>query len=261
MFMEKSKKLGLLKVKFLFLLILFLATKSSFSQQNGTSQHLLHGSWNAHWISCPGVAEKAYGVYHFRKTLDLAKVPSRFIIHVSADNRYQLFVNGRLIGRGPARSSRYNWNFGTYDIAPYLKNGKNIIAALVWNMAEFSPVAQISEQTGFLLQGDSTAEEILNTNTSWKVLHDTAYSPCATNMGAVLHSYVVVGPGDEVHGKDYPWGWKNLDYNDTNWQAAKIINTPVVMSGFGSDNIWTLAPRTIPQMEEKMQRMGAVRRV
>jgi hypothetical protein len=80
-------------------------------------------------------------------------------------------------------------------------------------------------------------------------------------MGAVLRSYVVVGPGDEVYAKDYPWGWQNLDYNDSGWQTAKILSTPVVMSGFGSDNIWTLAPRTIPQMEEKMQRMGAVRRV
>jgi len=261
MFMEKSKKASFPKVKFLFLFILFLVTENSFSQQKAISQHLLHGGWNAHWISCPGVSAKAYGVYHFRKKIDLQKVPSKFIIHVSADNRYQLLVNGMLVGRGPARSSRYNWNFGTYDIAPYLKNGNNIIAALVWNMAEFAPVAQISEQTGFLLQGDSTGEEILNTNTSWKVLHDTAYAHCATNMGAVLQSYVVVGPGDEVHAKDYPWGWENLDYNDSNWQAAKIISTPVVMSGFGSDNIWTLARRTIPQMEEKMQRMDAVRRV
>lgn len=256
--MNHSKKPSCRKINLLLLFVFFLATQKSFSQQTAINKNLLHGGWNAHWISCPGVAEKAYGVYHFRKTIDLVKVPSKFIIHVSADNRYQLFVNGKLIGRGPARSSRYNWNFGTYDIAPYLKNGKNIIAALVWNMAEFAPVAQISEQTGFLLQGDSTTEEILNTNTGWKVLHDTAYSPCALNMGAVLHSYVVVGPGDEVHAKDYPWGWENLDYNDSNWQSAKILYTPVVMSGFGSDNIWTLAPRTIPQMEEKMQRMNLV---
>ncbi|MGN6533317.1 MAG: alpha-L-rhamnosidase-related protein, partial [Ginsengibacter sp.] len=246
-------------MKILLSFIFFLIGQNCFSQQN-ISQHLLQGGWNAQWISCPAVSEKAYGVYHFRKKIDLQKVPSKFLIHVSADNRYQFFVNGTLIGRGPARSSRYNWNFETYDIAPYLKNGKNIIAALVWNMAEFAPVAQISQQTGFLLQGDTTSEEIVNTNTSWKVLHDSAYSPCATNMGAVLQSYVVVGPGDEVQAKDYPWGWENLDYNDNYWQPAKILYTPVVMSGFGSDNIWTLAPRTIPQMEERMQRMNMVAR-
>ena len=258
--MNYLKKLLCKNLKFPLLIILFLAIENVFSQEIPISQNLLHDGWNAHWISCAGVPAKAYGVYHFRKKIDLPAQPSKFIIHVSADNRYQLFVNGKLVGRGPARSSSYNWNFATYDIASYLQSGNNIIAALVWNMAEVAPVAQISQQTGFLLQGDSTAEEILNTDTTWKVLHDTAYAPCATNMGAVLQTYMVVGPGDEVHAKDYPWGWENLNYSDANWQPAKILHTAVVMSGYGSDNIWTLAPRTIPQMEEKMQRMNVVAR-
>ena len=258
--MNYLKKLLCRNLKFPLLIIFFLATENVFSQEIPISQNLLHDGWNAHWISCAGVPAKAYGVYHFRKKIDLPAQPSKFIIHVSADNRYQLFVNGKLVGRGPARSSSYNWNFATYDIAFCLHSGNNIIAALVWNMAEVAPVAQISQQTGFLLQGDSTAEEIANTDTTWKVLHDTAYAPCATNMGAVLRTYMVVGPGDEVHAKDYPWGWEKLNYNDANWQPAKILHTAVVMSGYGSDNIWTLAPRTIPQMEEKMQRMNVVAR-
>lgn len=220
---------------------------------------LFQGGWNAHWITCPDVPAKAYGIYHFRKTLELNEKPSRFIIHVSADNRYVLYVNGTVVGRGPARSSLYNWNFGTYDISSHLHQGKNVIAAQVWNMGEYAPVAQISAQTGFLLQGDSKAEEIVNSDNKWKVLHDTAYTPCAINMGAVLHSYVVVGPGDEVHAKDFPWGWEQISYNDHNWENAEIVSTPVVTAGYGSDNIWTLAPRTIPQMEEKVQRMALVR--
>ena len=258
--MNYFKKSQLIKIQVSLIFIFLFAAQASFSQLNVINKDLLNGGWNANWIGCPGVPAKAYGVYHFRKKLNLESVPSKFIVHVSADNRYQLFVNGTLVGRGPARSSRYNWNFGTYDIASFLKNGNNIIAALVWNMAEFAPVAQVSEQTGFLLQGDGKPEQVLNTDTSWKVLHDTAYNPCATNMGAVLQTYMVVGPGDEVQAKNYPWGWQNLDYNDTGWQASKILYTPVVMAGFGSDNIWTLAPRTIPRMEEKMQRMNVVRR-
>lgn len=259
--MNHSKKLLFRNIRYLLIFIFFLTTEIVFSQEIPISENLLHDGWNARWISCPGVPAKAYGVYHFRKKIDLPASPSKFIIHVSADNRYQLFVNGKLVGRGPARSSSYNWNFGTYDIASYLHSGKNILAALVWNMAEVAPVAQISQQTGFLLQGDSSGEKIANTDETWKVLHDTAYAPCATNMGALLQTYMVVGPGDEVYAKDYPWGWESLDYNDITWQQARILNTPVVMSGFGSDNIWTLAPRTIPQMEEKMQRMNVVSRV
>ena len=233
---------------------------SSYGQQFSANPKLLNGSWNAHWITCPGVPAKAYGVYHFRKSFDLNGDVSKFIIHASADNRYILYVNGTEVGRGPARSSTYNWNFGTFDIASNLHKGKNVIAAWVWNMGEYAPVAQVSAQTGFLLQGDSKAEEIANTDRTWKVLHDTAYSPCATNMGAILHSYFVVGPGDEVRAKDFPWGWELPSYNDSNWPNAENVGTPVVTAGYGSDNIWTLAPRQIPQMEQEIQRMAIIRK-
>ena len=242
------------------LLLLFWAGQFSLNAQDlPINPKLLKGDWNAHWITCPGVPARAYGVYHFRKTFGLREQPSRFIIHVSADNRYVLFVNGKEVGRGPARSSLYNWNFATYDISQYLKAGSNVIAALVWNMGEYAPVAQISAQTGFLLQADKNAEQVANTDNSWKVLHDTAYNPCATNMGAILHTYMVVGPGDEVHANAYPWHWEDPAYNDSSWHQAKVINTPVVTAGYGSDNLWTLAGRTIPQMEEKLQRMAVVR--
>jgi hypothetical protein len=221
---------------------------------------LLKGHWNARWITCPGVPQRAYGVYHFRKTLDLAERPNHFIIHVSADNRYVLYVNGRETGRGPARSSLYNWNFGSFDIAGELHAGRNVIAALVWNMGEWAPVAQISDQTGFLLQGDTKAEQVANTGDSWKVMHDTAYSPCATEMGAELHTYMVVGPGDQVRGDAYPWGWEQPGYADAGWPSAEVLYTPVVTGGYGSDNIWTLSPRSIPQMEETLQRFPVIRR-
>lgn len=238
----------------------FLLLMPARAQNIPVNPDLLNSSWNAQWISCPGVPLRAYGVYHFRKTLELPEKPAHFIIHVSADNRYILYVNGEEIGRGPARSSLYNWNFGSFDIASYLQAGKNVIAAMVWNMGELAPVAQISNQTGFLLQGDTKAEEIANSDHSWKVLHDTAYTPCALNMGAELHSYMVVGPGDEIRGDYFPWGWEQRDYSDNGWPAAIQLNTPVVTTGYGTDNMWTLSPRNIPQMEEKLQRLPVVRR-
>ena len=230
------------------------------AQQTDINPLLLKNYWDAQWITCPDVPARAYGVYHFRKTISLSEVPKQFIIHVTADNRYRLFVNGKVVGRGPARGDLYNWNFETYDIAPYLQKGKNVIAAIVWNMGEFAPVAQISNQTGFLLLGDNETEKIINTNSSWKVLHDTAYTPCAINMGAVLHSYFVVEPGDEVHANSYPWGWEQTSYEEKNWKDAKSVNAAAVPFGYGSDNVWTLTPSRIPQMAEKLQLLFFIRR-
>ena len=94
---------------------------------------LYFGQWAARWISVPDEPVDVYGVYHFRKTFELDALPEQFHIHVSADNRYKLYINGRLISLGPARGNVFNWNFETVDLSPYLKRGKNILAAVVWN--------------------------------------------------------------------------------------------------------------------------------
>lgn len=98
-------------------------------RQTDINPELLTGRWKAHWISMPGEPANVYGVYHMRKTFELDEVPSRFIVHVTADNRYKLYLNGRFVSLGPARGDIYNWNFETVDLAPYLIKGKNVLAA------------------------------------------------------------------------------------------------------------------------------------
>lgn len=97
-------------------------------RQADINPELLTGRWKARWISMPGEPANVYGVYHMRKTFELGEVPSRFIVHVTADNRYKLYLNGRFVSLGPARGDIYNWNFETVDLAPYLKRGKNVLA-------------------------------------------------------------------------------------------------------------------------------------
>lgn len=65
----------------------------------------LDGRWTAQWISVPGEPQNAYGIYHFRKTFELPEQPERFVVHVSADNRYQAVRQRRAgFGRpGPRR--------------------------------------------------------------------------------------------------------------------------------------------------------------
>jgi len=223
------------------------------------NESLLNSQWSASWITCPNSFSKEYGVYHFRKQFTLDSIPQSFIIHVSADNRYRLFVNGVFVSNGPARGDLAHWYFESLDIAPYLKTSENIIAALVWNMGKYAPVAQISNQTAFVLQGDGKAEQTVNTNGSWKVIQSKAYRPCSTNNEQRVRNYMVVGPGDQVNGSLYPWNWETLNYNDSDWQKAEVI-AKAVPFGCGTDNLWTLVPRNIPLFAEKEQRLNVVRR-
>jgi hypothetical protein len=50
-------------------------------------------------------------------------VPSRYVVHVSADQRFVLHVNGRRVGSGPSRGDILFWRFETFDLAPFLKPG------------------------------------------------------------------------------------------------------------------------------------------
>ena len=65
----------------------------------------LEASLDATWITHPDAAPHAFGVFHFRRTFELEDVPDAFIVHVSADNRYRLFVNGQSVAAGPQRSA------------------------------------------------------------------------------------------------------------------------------------------------------------
>ncbi|GGH10515.1 alpha-L-rhamnosidase-related protein [Mucilaginibacter phyllosphaerae] len=241
-------------VKLILLLLCFIDPKEG-SAQN-INPNLLSKQWKAQWISVPNELNKAYGVYYFRKNVDLPTKPAKFVIHVSADNRYKLYVNERLVSMGPARGDTYYWNYETIDIAQYLTAGKNTIAALVWNEGDVRPEAQISERTGFILQGDTPDEEVLNTNNTWKGTRDPAYQPLT---GVGYSTYYVAGPGEMLDMHKMIKNWAAVSFNDSEWQQAQKIdngNPKGIANAFG----WMLVPSSIPQMELKLQRLASVRK-
>jgi len=227
------------------------------SQAQIANDHtVLSTPWNAYWIVPPKDPGREYGVYYYRKTLNLPVKPSAFMVKVSADNRYKLYVNGTLVSVGPARGDTYYWNYETVDLAPYLTAGKNSIAAIVWNEAESRPEAQISLRTAFILQGNTTAEEILNTNNTWKCFQNKGY---AAITGVGYPTYYVAGPGELVDMNKSVKNWMGADFDDHNWPGAEQLEhgKPKGMSdAFG----WMLVPSAIPQMERTLQRIPAIRK-
>src|SRR4028119_575219 len=151
--------------------------------------------WKAMWITVPGSNPTGYGVYYFRKRLELTSIPKSFPVYVSADNRYKLFVNEKLVSLGPARGDIAHWNFETVDLAPFLKTGRNIISAQVWNEAELRTEGHLSLRTAFILQGATSDAQILNTNETWKCTQDSSYSPIPVR----IETYYVAGPGEKIN--------------------------------------------------------------
>ena len=212
---------------------------------------VLYHSWKASWIEVPGESPTGYGVYLFRKSIALLSKPESFVIHVSADNRYKLFVNEKQVSLGPARGDLDHWNFETLDIAPFLRVGKNIIAAQVWNEGEWRAEGQISLRTGFILLGDETAQ-MINTNDGWKCIRDLSCKP----LPFITPTYYVAGPGELVNMKEYLADWETQDYPDSSWKNAQIILPGIpknIIGGYGTVSGWLLIPAIIPQMEMKPQ--------
>ncbi|HWR51330.1 MAG TPA: alpha-L-rhamnosidase C-terminal domain-containing protein [Bryobacteraceae bacterium] len=221
--------------------------------------------WSARWIAVPGAPPEAAGVYHFRRTFDLAARPARFPVHVSADNRYQLFLNGERVALGPARGDLFHWRYETVDLAPRLKAGRNVLAAVVWNWGEHRPLSQISARTAFVLDGDTAAESAVNTGTDWKCFRNPAYSVLPLKREEIRYQYYVAAPGEQLRAADHPWGWESPEFNDSSWQPAEII-TGACSRDWTKNEVpgdchgpWLLVPRNIPPMESKPERLGSLR--
>ena len=223
--------------------------------------NLLTKQWSASWIAHPTASKQDFGVFHFRRSFNLTAIPDSFVVHVTADNRYRLFVNGTPVGLGPARGDKQHWQYETYNLTPFLKAGKNVLAAQVWNLGQSAPAAQMSVETGLLVQGNSEAEAIVNTNsTDWKVIQNEGIKPYPVTSAMVNNQYYAMGACDSMYADKQAWGWEKVDFDDKAWLTAKQSRSaqPVYFAfGYGDSN-GGLLPRSIPMMEEKKERIPKI---
>ncbi|MCW3463069.1 alpha-L-rhamnosidase N-terminal domain-containing protein [Chitinophaga nivalis] len=213
--------------------------------------------WNAQWITAPGAIAGEAGRYLFRKQIDLSGYSGPFIIHLTADTRYRLLVNGRLAGIGPARGDLANWYYETIDIGPYLKYGNNVIAVTVLNYGACKPHGLFSMATGLLLQGSTPREAALvNTGTtSWQVLTDPSFDihPLKNTTGRFYGAYA----GDSIQAQYYPWGWELADYKDSSWEQA-VPTGRVHLQGTSAPSWRLLTPAALGALQQEATRFKTI---
>ena len=210
------------------------------------------------WIAHPTAPLREPGVFHFRKTFHLDGQPDHFVVLVTADNRFQLYVNGQRVGEGPARGDLAHWRYETLDLAPFLRAGDNLISATVWQFGLRAPLAQISVRLGFLVEGYAQAESIVDTDSTWQVEEvkgHTVRAPLTPDM----HQYYAAGPGEQLDFNGYDTEWNKLGSNSGHWVAAAPAlreslsprsSVPLPPS-VGDGMSWLPYPDPLPQMEYK----------
>jgi hypothetical protein len=200
-------------------------------------------------------------VFYFRKHLELDSSPETFVVHISADNRYKLFVNGDQVTWGPALDDLYHWNYRTIDLAPFLYKGENILAAQVWNPGRTAGSRQISSRTGFILQGGSEISRAANSDDSWVMLKDDGYHFKPVTSQEAGGGYIA-GATDSIVGEFHPWNWYERSVDDSQWEIPVEIgrgNHAGLNTWLGTP--WLLKERPIPDMEQRLERIPGLVRV
>ena len=212
---------------------------------------------NAPWISYPSASVTDYGVFHFRKNFTVDLVPDTLLVNISADNRYHLYVNGTLVCYGPAKGDLKTYKYDIIDIAPYLVEGANLLAATVYNAGRDKPMSLQSNQTAFFLSTSNESFKKIESNESWKVLKNEAYKPISYYEMLFkerwFYGYYACGPGDDVDGDKYPWGWNQIGFDDSAWKQAEVLS-------FNGKSPWDLVPRNIAFMDRHMERPLRIRK-
>jgi hypothetical protein len=200
--------------------------------------------------------EEANRYLYFRRTFDIKDDVRQAVIDVSADGRYQLFVNGQLVGRGPARCSSSWQYYDSYDIQPYLHSGRNVIAALVhsygrncsWYELPQWEAATAFGCGGWFVQGTvitSTGDEtLLDTNESWCYLVSEAWKRDTPNGQ--------LGFTEEYNAGKAPKNWQAVDFDDSAWDSAQILRA---RGWWGSNDIVpfpVMVKRDIPYLIEEI---------
>lgn len=213
--------------------------------------------WPCSWITYNSSKTPPY-VLAFRRKFHIDK-DCTVTAHVSADERYELYLDGVLIGRGSERGDKKNWFYETYDID--LTQGEHIIVAKVWALAELKPWAQVSVYSGFIFspEGDEHIKLLGTGVADWQVIKLTGYSfanpaeQCGYGGGS---GHKVI-----VDGAEFLWGFESGQDNGS-WEKPIIMDCG--NSGFvrkPTRNVHIMRYAMLPPMFEREMRAGKVRYV
>ena len=257
-----------LRPAFAALLLLILSSAVAPAQPSDTPANPIN--WTAQWITHPTAPLKEPITLHFKKSLELAAVPVHYIVHVSADNRFVLYLNGQRVGDGPARGDLAHWRYETFELAPLLHPGANLLAATVWNFDIYAPVAQFTDRTAFLVQtenqGKPDPKSSADTNETWQVEEEPGQTPRPKKANE-QYTYFASGPGETLRAADYDWAWNQTSptaASGSRWlPAAPAMRESPWESGAAprgaTANIqWALVPDTLPPMAYTSEPAGHI---
>lgn len=171
--------------------------------------------WTGQWIWTES-ARKARNVYgFFRRRFRLPKAVS-VTLRITADTFYEAHVDGRPLGRGPARSHLGYYEFDRYTLR--LKAGEHVMAVLVHHIG-VPYAAGMTHRPGLLVEIEGPGLKI-GSDEHWRAFRGTAWT---SDLPCLMSHY---GFWEECDQERVPKGWTELAFDDADWEPACPVGRP-----------------------------------
>ncbi|NIA28435.1 MAG: family 78 glycoside hydrolase catalytic domain [Actinobacteria bacterium] len=202
--------------------------------------------WQAKWTGIsqtdnPEISKRNPALY-FRKSFQLAKGAKKARVYISGLGYYELYINGKKVGDHVLSPNYTNYDrrqsdhwgesrvgnmstrvlYETFDIAPFLRSGENVVAVCLGNGWYFQnereeDIPYSYDTPRFIAQlemqfSDRSRKTVVSDNT-WKTSH-----------GPIVQNGIYSG---EIYDArlEQP-GWNNVGFDDSHWKSAHIVRPP-----------------------------------
>jgi alpha-L-rhamnosidase len=209
----------------------------------------------ASWIWLDAAANAGQGAQTtalaawFRKEVDLSDAPQSVQARVSADRVYRLWINGKLVSRGPADPGNdidprfgwsHRWLYDCRDLTRFFHKGKNVIAAEVFSAEQ--PNYSLGK-AGFLFEAEVRSAKsriTVATGPDWRATVAAAFSFAGEEKDPYLR----------YDARREPEGWRLPGFDDSKWPAAAPV-----------ESVWgTLAASEVPPRMEAIYPAAGISR-
>lgn len=195
----------------------------------------------AKWV-WSGKADREYNNFVcFRRTFNVsgdAKSINSAKLLITADSRYEVFVNGEWLGHGPVRSWPSPWPVDSYDLRGVLRPGRNVVTVTAQHFGT-GTFQYLACKPGLIAQldwRDSRGSRRIVTDGSWRAIATDAYAWPVSRISCML------AWEEQFDARKLPPNWQTADFDDAAWPAAKVLRP----AGKGEHD--KFEPRDIPML-------------
>lgn len=222
------------------------------------------------WCWHPDSPLNQPGFMLFRREFTTTNPAARLRIRVTADHRYNLYLDGRLLGRGPCRSDPQHYRYESYDEP--LTPGPHVLAARV---VIFPPhgadgntwavIAEMHHAGGWLVGGgieiDGQPTATLETPEGWRCRPDPAHTHRSI-LAENTAGHACLAPMEQFDATRALPHWNQGPAPADGWVDVMPLWFTVMHPPQGDPGArWWLLPRDIPPLIHEPLRVARVAHV